>query len=94
MLVRGPDAVPTYCYAPASEARIARVKRMESLCAEHDISLAAAALQFSTRDPRVTSTIVGMSEPRRVDQTVALLETPIPDALWDELLPLTDASGD
>ena len=94
MLVKGPDAVPTYCYAPASDARIARVKRMERLCADLDVPLAAAALQFSTRDPRVASTIVGMSEPTRVDQTVALLETPIPDELWDELLPLTDARMD
>ena len=94
MLVKGPDAVPTYCYAPASDERIARVKRMERLCAEHDVPLAAAALQFSTRDPRVASTIVGMSEPTRVDQTVALLETPIPNELWDELLPLTDSRLD
>lgn len=94
MLVKGPDAVPTYCYAPASGARIARVKRMESLCAEYGVPLAAAALQFSTRDPRIASTIVGMSDPKRVDQTVALLETAIPEELWDQLLPLAMASND
>lgn len=88
MLVKGPDAVPTYCYAPVSDEVLDRVRRMEALCAEHGVPLAAAALQFSLRDPRVTSTIVGMSEPKRVQQTVELAAVDIPDALWDELLPI------
>lgn len=85
MLVKGPRAVPRYCYAPVSEAIIERVLRMESLCAEYDVPLAAAALQFSVRDERVTSTIVGMSRPSRVDETVRLLEYDIPDELWSAL---------
>lgn len=88
MLVKGPKAVPTYCYAPVSQSTLDRVGAMERLCAEFGVPLAAAALQFSTRDERVTSTIVGMSEPRRVAQTVELLEFAIPDELWDALLPL------
>ena len=63
-------------------------RALEALCAEHGVPLAAAALQFSLRDPRVTSTIVGMSEPKRVEQTVELAEFDIPEALWDELLPI------
>ncbi|MFJ3394807.1 aldo/keto reductase [Leifsonia aquatica] len=88
MLVKGPDAVPTYCYAPVSDEVLDRVRLMEALCAEHGVPLAAAALQFSLRDPRVTSTIVGMSEPKRVEQTVELAGFEIPDALWDALLPI------
>jgi len=88
MLVKGPEAVPTYCYAPVSQTTLERVSAMERLCADFGVPLAAAALQFSTRDERVTSTIVGMSEPRRVAQTVDLLEFAIPDELWDVLLPL------
>lgn len=88
MLVKGPKAVPRYCYAPVSQETIDRVTEMERLCADFGIPLAAAALQFSTRDHRVTSTIVGMSEPRRVEQTVELLDVTIPDELWDALLPL------
>ncbi|CAM5391777.1 aldo/keto reductase [Leifsonia shinshuensis] len=88
MLVKGPDAVPTYCYAPVSDEVLDRVRRMEALCAEFGVPLAAVALQFSVRDPRVTSTIVGMSEPKRVAQTVELAEFDIPQALWDALLPI------
>ncbi|MDF2989841.1 MAG: oxidoreductase [Microbacterium sp.] len=88
MLVKGPDVVPTYCYAPVADEVLERVRRMEALCADHGVPLAAAALQFSLRDPRVTSTIVGMSDPKRVAQTVDLASIDIPDSLWDELLPL------
>jgi len=88
MLVKGPDAVPTYCYAPVADEVLERVRRMEALCAEFDVPLAAAALQFSLRDPRVTSTIVGMSEPKRVGQTVELAEFDIPEQLWAALLPI------
>lgn len=88
MLVKGPDAVPTYCYAPVSDEVLDRVRRMEALCVDFGVPLAAAALQFSVRDPRVASTIVGMSEPKRVAQTVELAEVDIPEALWDALLPI------
>jgi D-threo-aldose 1-dehydrogenase len=85
MLVRGPDAVPTYCYQPASAETIDRVRKMQAACAERDVPLAAAALQFSLRDQRVASTIVGMSSPERVEQTVSLAEWQIDDDLWSEL---------
>jgi D-threo-aldose 1-dehydrogenase len=49
------------------------------------VPLAAAALQFSLRDPCITSTIVGMSRPERIAETVALAARPVPDALWPEL---------
>lgn len=88
MLVRGVDAVPRYCYQPASAATIERVRRMERICSAFDVPLPAAALQFSARDPRVTSTIVGMSDARRVEETIRLLRWPVPAGMWDELAPL------
>ena len=89
MLVKGPDAVPNYAYQPASEATIARVKAMEAACREFGVPLAAAALQFSLRERRIASTVVGMSDPARVEQTVKLAECAVPDELWDRILPLT-----
>lgn len=91
MLVKGPDAEPNYCYRPASPAIIGRVRKMADLCAEYSIPLAAAALQFSTRDPRITSTIVGMSEPARVAEALELAGWEIPAGFWDRILPLTAA---
>lgn len=57
-------------------------------CRCHDVPIAAAALQFSTRDTRIVSTIVGASGPERIEQTVELAHRPIPSALWAELAPL------
>jgi D-threo-aldose 1-dehydrogenase len=85
MLVKGPDLQPKYCYAPASQAAISRVLEMERLCKARHVPLAAVALQFSLRDERIASTIVGMSEPGRIAQTINLAKWLIPDDLWAEL---------
>ena len=94
MLVRGPDNVPTYCYQPASETTLERVREMQRVCEERQVPLAAAALQFSMRDPRVTSTIVGMSSPQRIEQTLRLAEWPIEDDLWSTLAQLAAPGRD
>lgn len=93
MLVKGPDAQPRYAYRETDESIRAAVRAMAAACAAHDVPLAAAALQFSLRDPRVTSTIVGVSEPGRIAATLQLADTPIPADLWDELDRLAPPSG-
>lgn len=85
ILVRGPSAYPRYAYQEAPEDVLERARRLEALCARYDVPLGAVALQFSLRDPRITSTIVGMSAPEMVAQTVALAQHPIPITLWSEL---------
>jgi D-threo-aldose 1-dehydrogenase len=62
---------------------------MQAACAAHDVPLAAAALQFSVRDPRVASTVVGVSAPARIEETARLLSHQVPDELWAELDLLT-----
>ena len=85
LLVKGPEAYPRYAYQQASTEMIDRVRRFAAISERHGVPLAATALQFSTRDPRITATIVGMSRPDRITDTLAYLTTPIPDALWDEI---------
>ena len=48
-------------------------------------SLAAAALQFSMRDARITSTVVGMTRPERITQTLDLVHQTIPEEAWERL---------
>jgi D-threo-aldose 1-dehydrogenase len=88
ILVKGPKVQPDYAYRPASAATLARVQAMEDACDTYEVPLAAAALQFSLRDPRIASTIVGISAPGRVQQTLDLAAHPIPDELWDALAPI------
>lgn len=85
ILAKGPDAYPRYAYQGADAQMVERVRRMEALCQKYDIPLAAAALQFSLTDPRITSTIVGMSRAERIAQTIELAHTPIPKEFWPKL---------
>ena len=85
ILARGPDAYARYAYTEAPAELVARVREIEATCRAYGVPLAAAALQFSLRDPRIISTIVGISRPERVEQTLGLAAHPIPDELWGEI---------
>ena len=85
ILAKGPDAYARYEYREAPQEMVEQVRAMERACREFEVPLAAAALQFSLRDPRVVSTIVGISRPERVGQTLELAIHPIPDGLWEKL---------
>jgi D-threo-aldose 1-dehydrogenase len=85
MLAKGPSAYPRYMYSNASKELLERAHKLETICSNYGVPLAAAALQFSLRDPRITSTIVGMSRPERLAETITLAQYPLPDELWAEL---------
>jgi D-threo-aldose 1-dehydrogenase len=91
MLVKGPEVQPKYRYRPAGAETLARARAMQRICESHDVPLAAAALQFSLRESRICSTIVGISEPERVDETLRLARWPIPSQVWQELEPIIAA---
>jgi D-threo-aldose 1-dehydrogenase len=85
LLAKGPSAFPRYAYRAARPEELERAQQLEAICARYGVPLAAAALQFSLRDPRIAATIVGMSRPERVEETVRLANWPIPAELWEEL---------
>jgi D-threo-aldose 1-dehydrogenase len=89
VLAGAPHTQGYYGYQAAGQEILARIEALHAACARHDVPLAAAAVQFSTRDPRIVSTVVGVSKPERVDRLVELAQTPIPPELWDELNPPT-----
>lgn len=85
IFAKGPDAYPRYAYQDAPNELLELVRRQAAVCERHEVPLAAAALQFSLREPRITSTIVGMSRPERVAQTLEFAALPLPDELWSDL---------
>ncbi|RLT45626.1 MAG: aldo/keto reductase [Chloroflexi bacterium] len=85
ILAKGPDAYARYAYQDAPPAIVERTRQLAAVCQQFGVPLIAAALQFSLRDPRVTSTVVGMTRPERVQQTIGLAALPIPDELWPRL---------
>lgn len=86
ILAKGPDHYPRYAYSVVEGEMLARARQLEEICARYEVPLAAAALQFSLRDPRITGTIVGMTRPERIEQTLDFATTRIPDACWEELM--------
>jgi D-threo-aldose 1-dehydrogenase len=90
ILAKGPALFPKYQYRPASQRLLEAAAAMQDACTRHGVPLAAAALQFSLHEPRVTSTVVGMSRPERYDEALDLAAHVVPPELWaeiDRLLP-------
>ena len=92
MLAKGPDVQSNYGYGERPGSLAEAVRSMAELCARHGVPLPAAALQFSLRSPLIDSTVVGVSSPERVAQTLEYAGWEIPDALWAELEELVPAS--
>ena len=94
ILAKGPEAYPRYAYQDAAGSVVERAHQMAALCRRYEVPLAAAALQFSLRDSRIVSTIVGVSRPERVTETLALASHAIPEQLWPQLDQFADWTGD
>jgi len=82
ILAKGPEAYPRYEYAPAPKKDIEKAKRIQEICKQYNVPMAAAALQFSLRDRRIATTIVGLTRPERIKQTVELAQYPIAEEIW------------
>jgi D-threo-aldose 1-dehydrogenase len=80
-------AVPgaKYDYAPAPEAILDKVRRIEAVCRAHDVPMIRAALAFPLGHEAVASIIPGPSTTAEFTSNFAAYTTAIPDALWDDL---------
>jgi D-threo-aldose 1-dehydrogenase len=84
-ILADPRPGATFDYAPAPAELVERALRLEAVCRRHGAGLKAAALQFPLAHPAVTSLLVGARSPDEVDEDLALLRTPLPPELWDDL---------
>jgi len=94
VFAKGSIEHPRYVYQEAGDSMLDPVRKIESLCARHQVPSGAVALQFSMRDARIASTICGVSKPERVAQTLAWAALDIPEALWEELAAFTPSYDD
>ncbi|MBL8588926.1 MAG: aldo/keto reductase [Methylobacteriaceae bacterium] len=74
-----------YDYRPAPPDILARVARLEAVCAAHGVGLAEAALRFPLAHPCVVSVIPGAQTPEEARRNAATLAARIPAALWRDL---------
>jgi D-threo-aldose 1-dehydrogenase len=94
VFAKGSAASPRYVYQDASEAMLAPIRAIERICARHNVPPGAVALQFSTRDPRITSTICGVGRPEEVTGVAAWANSTVPQAVWDEIAALPASRDD
>jgi len=71
-----------YDYGEAEAHIIERVRQLETTCAEFDVPLAAAALQFPLAHSAVASVIPGCATPQQVQETLDHFYREIPAELW------------
>jgi D-threo-aldose 1-dehydrogenase len=80
-----PGQSTKYSYKPASRELLETIAAMAAVCASSGIDLAAAALQFSLRDPRIDATVVGITSEGRISSLLESAAAPIPDEVWNAL---------
>jgi D-threo-aldose 1-dehydrogenase len=56
--------------------------------------MGAAALQFSMKDKRITSTLCGVTSVQSIEKNLSWAQTSIPDKFWNELLKLPFSTKD
>ncbi|MBU8753397.1 aldo/keto reductase [Priestia megaterium] len=72
-------------YQKASSDIMAKVEKIKAIADRHQISIKAAAVQFSLANPAVAAVIPGASRPERIAEDKAALNTVIPAAFWEEM---------
>jgi D-threo-aldose 1-dehydrogenase len=83
VLAKGSQNLRRITYQEADDQALAPVRALEALCADYSIAPGSAALQFSMRSSAVTSTVIGVSKPDRIEQTLNWADDDIPDAFWE-----------
>ena len=94
VLAKGPDNFKKVTYQDATEEKLAPVREFQKVCKKHNVELGAAALQFSLRDKRITSTICGVTSVESIEKNLAWANALISDEFWDEISKLPFSIND
>ncbi len=84
-VLANPEPGQTYNYREVPADVLARAQQLRTLCAIHDVDLAAAAMHFPLLHPAVGSVVLGMRSPSEVAQNRLARDSEIPVALWQDL---------
>lgn len=85
VLARGTRPGDRYAYGLGTQEQVNAAGRIKDYLDGIGIPIAAAALQFSVREPRIHTTLLGASKPDRIDEALRLLEVEITDETWAAL---------
>lgn len=84
-LLADPSAGATFDYQQAPPDLLAQAQRMAAVCADFDVPLAAAAVQFALHAPAVATVLVGARSPEEIRADVSYATMPLPGDLWAAL---------
>ena len=94
VLAKGPSNFKKITYQDVSEEKLAPAREIEKICKNYNIEIGAAALQFSMRDKRITSTLCGVTSVQSIEKNLEWANLNIPNQFWDEILKLPYSSRD
>ena len=81
-----PRADAHYDYAEPPVELIARANALADVAERHGVTLPQAAIAFPLRHPQVSSVAIGMRSAEQVVRNVDLYNSPVPEALWEDLV--------
>jgi D-threo-aldose 1-dehydrogenase len=85
ILATGAKPGAKYNYAPAPAPIMDKVAKVEAVCAEFNVPLPAAALQFVVAHPAVPSFCAGTRTVAQLEQNLKWFSHPIPAEFWAAL---------
>ena len=84
-VLANPTPESTYNYVPVTPEILSKVKQIQTLLLDFDISLTAAAIQFPLRHPAVTCVLTGSRSVTELNANIKDFDQTIPDAAWKAL---------
>jgi len=85
ILATGAKAGAKYNYSPAPAHIMDKVAKIEAVCSEYKVPLAAAALQFVVAHPAVPSFCAGTRTVEQLNQNLEWFSHKIPEEFWAAL---------
>lgn len=84
-VLANPVPESTYNYLPVTPEILSKVKQIQALLLDFDISLTAAAIQFPLRHPAVTCVLTGSRSVTELNANIKDFDQTIPDVAWKAL---------
>ena len=84
-LLADPRSKAIYNYRQAPAELVEHALELEALCAEFDVPLKAAALQFPLGHTAIASVLIGVRSAGEVVENTSLFDYPIPPDMWAKL---------
>ena len=85
VLASGPEPGAFYNYEPAPKAVLDKVRKLQTVCTAHGVSLIEAAFQFPLLHPSIVSVIPGGQSVEQMASNLKAAEAEIPATLWKDL---------